>query len=345
MQECRVSVIVPACNAVPYLERCLQPLLSQTGCAFEVIVVDDASRDRTAEVAGALGAQVLRLAGNAGPSRARNTGARHARGEFLLFIDSDVAVRPGIVARVCEYFDSHPEVAAFFGSYDTEPAEKGLISEYRNLLHHFTHQQGNEEASTFWSGCGAVRRAVFLEAGGFDEHEYPRCIEDIELGYRLRQAGHRIVLLRDLFCTHMKRWTLVSMVKTDIMGRALPWTRLMVKRRNAPNDLNIKQTQKLCVALMGLALLSIPLAWFTPWTLAGGAAALLLIVALNASLFRFLIQARSLWFALRSIPLQWLYFLYSGVSYAYVRLFLAFGLDVKDGNSPPEKSILAKADR
>ena len=75
------------------------------------------------------------------------------------------------------------------------PRLQGVVSQYRNLLHHFVHQHGNSEASTFWAGCGAIRRSVFEEMGGFDEQRFPTpSIEDIELGYRLRQAGHRILL-------------------------------------------------------------------------------------------------------------------------------------------------------
>ena len=51
-----------------------------------------------------------------------------------------------------------PGIAAVFGSYDDEPGAPNLVSQYRNLLHHFVHQTGRTEASTFWTGCGAVRR-------------------------------------------------------------------------------------------------------------------------------------------------------------------------------------------
>ncbi|MBP7145981.1 MAG: glycosyltransferase family 2 protein [Acidobacteria bacterium] len=332
MNTCRVSVIVPACNASSYLDRCLGALLAGQGDGYEIIVVDDCSVDATPAIAERLGVEVIRLNSNSGPSRARNTGARRARGEYLLFVDSDVVVRPGTIPHIREFLDANPGVASVFGSYDTEPAAKGIVTEYRNLLHHYTHQQGRREASTFWAGCGAIRREVFLAVGGFDEVSHPRCIEDIELGYRLRAAGHQIVLDHELLCKHMKRWTVPSMVKTDILGRAIPWARLMIGRKTAPDDLNIKRAQKLCVLLMGLALLSIPAVLLTPWSLAVGAAALLLIVALNAPLFRFLVERRSVLFAIACIPLQFLYYLYSGLSYAYVRLFMALGLRVRDGN-------------
>src|SRR5262249_39714878 len=154
----------------------------------------------------------------------------------------------------------------------------GLVSQYRNLLHHYVHQHGCTTASTFWGACGAIRRSVFLEVGGFDEERFPRCIEDIELGYRLRAAGHRIRLDKRLQCTHLKKWTLRSMIRTDVMCRAVPWTRLILETRSAPDDLNVKGLQRVSVGLTGLATLSLLLAPFRSSGLFLAAAALLAVV-------------------------------------------------------------------
>src|SRR5262249_50067799 len=159
----------------------------------EIVVVDDASTDDSSTVASRLGARVFRLPANAGPAAARNHGARHASGDILFFVDADVVVGPDAIARVGAALGRHPATAAVFGSYDATPVDSGIVSRYKNLLHHYVHQSGAAEASTFWAGCGAIRRAAFEEVGGFDEARYRRpSIEDIELGYRLRRAGHRI---------------------------------------------------------------------------------------------------------------------------------------------------------
>ena len=121
---------------------------------------------------------------------------------------------PGTLDRALARFEADPGLSALFGSYDDAPTAPGVVSQYRNLLHHFVHQQGDfaddvRPVHTFWTGCGMIRREVFLAFGGFDPRLYPRpAIEDIELGYRLTRAGHRIVLARDVLATHMKRWTL-----------------------------------------------------------------------------------------------------------------------------------------
>jgi hypothetical protein len=54
-----------------------------------------------------------------------------------------------------------------FGCYDDAPAAQNFIAQFKNLLHSYTHQQGSQDATTFWAGCGVVRRTVFAAIGGF----------------------------------------------------------------------------------------------------------------------------------------------------------------------------------
>jgi len=335
MEPCRVSVVIPAGNAAETLPDCLEGLLAQNADEFEILVVDDASTDDTTEIAEASGARVFRTERNSGPSTARNLGAREARGDILFFVDADVVVRQGAITRVREFLDRNPSVAAVFGSYDDEPRAKGALTQYRNLLHHYVHQNGKREASTFWSGCGAIRRAVFLEVGGFDEVAFPWSIEDIDLGYRLRQAGHTIVLDRHLLGTHLKRWTLRSVIRTDVFRRAIPWTRLNLERHVAPDDLNIKKSQKFSVLLAALAFLSLPLAFVDPWFLAAGGLAAAGIVAVNLHLFRFFHRRRGPVFALQCVPLHLLYFFYSGVSFLYAWTTFKLGIRILDRRESP----------
>jgi GT2 family glycosyltransferase len=164
-----------------------------------------------------------------------------------LFVDADVAVHSDTLANVANTFARQPWIAATFGCYDDSPAATQFVSQYKNLFHHFVHQHGQEEGSTFWSACGAIRRDIFRTIGGFDE-DYPT-IEDIELGYRLRAAGHSIVLDRAIQVTHLKRWTLRGMIESDLFDRGIPWTRLMLQERHVLNDLNLRTSQRVSALL------------------------------------------------------------------------------------------------
>lgn len=315
-----ISVIIPVYNGRATLPHCLNRLQQSTYDAWECLVVDDGSQDNSAEIAQQWGAQVLQT-GHAGPAFARNLGAKAAQGDLLFFLDADVLVQPTTLAHLAAIFTAVPHLAACFGSYDDTPAQSNFLSQYRNLQHHFVHQQGDSHASTFWSGCGAIWRDLFWQVGGFDAQRYPRpSIEDIELGYRLRAAGHIIRLEKSLQVTHLKRWNAKQMLLTDIRDRALPWSALMVQNPTAVNDLNIQTSQRISTAVLFLGLFSLAMAPFykkAGWFTAVAAASL---CYLNRPFYHFLYQKRGLLFLLTAVPWHWLYFFYSGFSFLLVWL-------------------------
>ena len=314
-----VSVIVPVYNDSRNLIECLAAIKASLHSACEVIVVDDASTDVMPTLASEMELRFLRLPQNAGPAAARNYGARHAQGEILFFVDADVIVAPGAVAHVAQVFKEHPDVAAVFGSYDATPRAQGIMSQYWNLRHHFVHQNGDSEASTFWAGCGAIRRKVFQTVGGFDEKRFRRpSIEDIELGYRLRASGYRILLDKRLQATHLKRWSFRSVIGTDVFSRAVPWARLIVETNKLPNELNLKTSQRLSSALVALACALTALAVVQPAFLTGSAVALLTVALINRDLYFCFYRRGGIFFALASVSLHLLYYLYSGLAYFWV---------------------------
>jgi GT2 family glycosyltransferase len=252
-----LAVVVPAYNAEATLAQVLDALRSEPGIA-ELLVVDPASTDGTAGLARKTGVRVLALPARTGPAGARNAGVEATTAEIVLFVDSDCVIAPGVAARVREAFARDPGLVGLSGSYDANPPHRGAASLYMNLRHHHTHQHARRETTTFWGGLGAVRRAAFQRAGGFDSARFPwPMIEDIELGGRLAREG-RLRLDPDLQCTHLKRWTLRSVIHTDVVRRAIPWSRLILETGAMPDDLNLKWTQRLAAALAPLALLSVP---------------------------------------------------------------------------------------
>jgi GT2 family glycosyltransferase len=315
-----LSVVVPVRNGGSDFERCLQRLRDSLLNDFELIVVVDGSTDGSAEIAQASGAIVIQNATPLGPAAARNQGAQAASAALIFFLDADVAVHRMTLARAHARFTNDPTLAALFGSYDDQPAAPGVVSQYRNLLHHFVHQTGSfvedvRPAHTFWTGCGAIRRDVFLEFGGFDPRLYPRpAIEDIELGYRLTRAGRRIVLARDVLATHLKHWTLAEMIRTDIFRRGVPWMLLIKRTGTAETDLNVTVAQKACVALTGLTLLALFASAAAPYLAFGALAGAATIVALNRRFFGFLASRRGPIFAVAALPLHLVYYCCCGLS-------------------------------
>ena len=228
----RLSAIVPATDMPATLERCLAAIAAADDPPEEVIVVDEADRP--------------------GPAAARNEGARRATGDVLVFVDADVEPHGDAFRRVRAAFAADPALDALFGSYDDDPADAGLVSRFRNLLHHHVHQEGAGPAETFWAGLGAIRRSAFP---GFDAERYPAAsVEDVELGLRLTARGGRIVLDPLLQGRHLKAWTLATTIHTDFARRGLPWAELVLERRAGSAVLNLGLRHRLsALASLGLA--------------------------------------------------------------------------------------------
>jgi hypothetical protein len=290
---------------------------------WELVVVDDGSTDGTAGWAEDVADRVVRVPdGPRGPGFARNLGAKAARGDILVLIDADVCVKPNTLRRFERRFAGADDVGAVFGAYDDRPSSPDFLSQYRNLYHRYVHLRGAGEAETFWAGCGAVRRDLFLALGGFDTAAYPRPqIEDIELGYRLRDAGYRIILDPTIEGTHLKRWTLRSIVKTDLLDRGVPWMRLLLGdgpggRREA--TLNVGGTEKLKTALMGVAclLLLLGAGLREPLAALSAVVPLAVIATLTLPLYQWFASLRGVPFALRVVPMSLLYYLLSGLAVA-----------------------------
>jgi GT2 family glycosyltransferase len=264
----RLTAIVPATDNPPHLARCIAAIRGADDTPDELVVI--------------------REHGIAGPAAARNFGAARATGDILVFVDADVLPHRDAFHRIRRAFATDPELVAVFGSYDSEPQGAGVISAFRNLLHHHVHQQSGGPAATFWAGLGAVRREDFERAGAFDADRYRKAsIEDIELGMRLSAAGARIRLDPKLLGTHLKEWTLGSMVQTDFSRRGVPWVALMARTGATPSGLNLSFRHRTSAAASVVLVLG--LAARRPRVAAGAAIGLL---ALNASFYALLLRRR-----------------------------------------------------
>lgn len=233
-----MSLVVPATDRPATLERCLAAVRAAEDPPEEVFVVDSPS--------------------GAGPAEARNLGAARASGEVLVFVDADVLVHADAFTRIRAAF-AGGDLGGLFGSYDDSPEDPGVVSGFRNLLHHDVHQAGAGEATTFWSGLGAIRRERFEAVGGFDAIRFPETsIEDVELGLRLADAGDRLELDPGLLGTHLKRWTLRGMIATDFSRRGVPWAELLLERGSAGSALNLGLRHRLSALAALVAVLALP---------------------------------------------------------------------------------------
>ena len=170
-----LSAVVPTKNASRTLDMCLQSLNSQNGLVVELIVVDNGSSDDTAEIAKRHGAEFFRH----GPERAfqKNAGARAATGEYIVFIDADMELTPGVLAACADVAGRGVAVIIPEESYGANFWAQAKVLERRCY-------RGNDaiEAARFF------HRDDFLALGGFDE-DLVASGEDLDLSQRARRAG------------------------------------------------------------------------------------------------------------------------------------------------------------
>jgi GT2 family glycosyltransferase len=310
----RLSVVVPAHDSGVDLARCLDALIASDlpRNEWELIVVDDSSDDSTPEIARSKADRVIRLEGGArGPAFARNRGAESAGAPIVAFVDADVMVHPDALRLTLGHFDE-AHITAVFGSYDDAPSAPGFVSQYRNLLHHYVHQHSARAVESFWAGCGAIRKEIFTGIGMFDEKRYRRPeMEDVELGYRLRDQRHDILLDPRILCTHCKHWTLGGMVRSDFARRGVPWTRLLVERKMllSPRGLSLGVSQRAgaITATMFAALTLAALIWGGMPLVLLAAGALAAFAIASRDFLGWLAGTRGLSFTLAAIPLHLLY--------------------------------------
>jgi lipopolysaccharide/colanic/teichoic acid biosynthesis glycosyltransferase/GT2 family glycosyltransferase len=263
-----ISVIVPACNAEQTMARCLETLACQTipRAAYEVIVVDDGSTDRTAEIACRYGARLIRQP-NTGPAAARNQGAQVARGEILLFTDADCAPAPDWIERMTEPFRDL-EIAGSKGVYRTwqkELVARFVQLEYEDKYARMSHQDRIDFVDTY---SAAYRREIFLANGGFDPLFPTASVEDQEFSFRLARKGYRLVFAPQAAVDHLHDTTLRQYWQRKFgIGY---WKALLLRWHpdRAVRDSHTPQILKAQIglmALLGLSLLMVPFWALARW--------------------------------------------------------------------------------
>jgi GT2 family glycosyltransferase len=311
-----VAVIIPVYNGGAQFRKCLESIANAQPKPSMLVVVADGDSDASWRVAEEFGARIVRRGKAGGPAVARNCGARSVRkDDILFFVDADVTIQQDTIRQVANLFQHYPSAAGIIGSYDDKPVQQNFLSQYKNLLHHYIHQTAQEEASTFWGACGAIRADVFHAMGGFDESYRRPSIEDVEFGYRLKQRGHQIRLCKTLQVTHLKRWKFNSLLRADIFCRALPWTELIYRHGKCMNDLNLKFSARLSVVLTYGAVITALASLWSPQFLSVAVLCSLALLLLNVPVYHFFHAKRGAWFAIRVVPWHVFYYFYSGFAF------------------------------
>lgn len=311
-QPLRLSVVIPVHNGQATLARCLTAIYQSETTPSEVIVVDDASRDGTVEIAARFPCKLVRLERNVGAARAKNRGAEAASGDALFFTDADVLIPPQALTWVTEDYAAADQPSGVVGLLGPELPFTDFPSQFKNLWMHFTYARLPRYVGLFYTSAASLRRELFLAQGGFDESYLGASVtEDMDFGQRLLTAGYRLLLDKRLMVQHLKRYTFGELLRTDL-ERSSALTKILLrnwlagaKRKHYASVPWFFTASVPISALLGLGLLLLPFQSGIGGALALGSLALIWL--LNASFLACLGKLRGGWFlaqAMLFLPLN-----------------------------------------
>jgi len=209
-----LSVIVPALNEEKYIASTLQSLAEQTCKDFELIVKDGLSVDNTVEVANEYADLVISKR-DTSIGEARNQGARHAKGDVLVFVDADTSLDKNALELIAEDFSLY-DLVLLLPKYGPKEEDIRLLPQPKRQASKFLIEFENLWRNYVDKFCGGlfmpVQSAAFKRLGGFDRRL--RCSEDIELSYRLRKVGKVLNDYRVKAYFSIRRFILSGYVET-----------------------------------------------------------------------------------------------------------------------------------
>lgn len=268
--RCLWSVVIPAYNADGNIALLLSALEHQDvpRDQYQVIVVDDGSEDGTAKSAASFNDVVLLRQSNRGPAAARNYGAQVAKGEVVVFTDSDCVPESDWLRQMVAPL-SDAAVVGVKGAYRTQQPSliaRFIQAEYEDKYRRMAGQESIDFIDTY---SAAYRRDLFLEYQGFDEDFPVASAEDVEFSFRLADDGMRMVFNPDAVVYHQFEGTLWGYVCKKVKNGF--WRLVAVARHpgKAIRDSHTPQVQKIQILLMFIAVVCLVIGLFQPSMLWG----------------------------------------------------------------------------
>jgi GT2 family glycosyltransferase len=304
-----VSVIIPNYNYEKTLALCLASVYAQTYPVHEVIVVDDASTDRSVEICQGFPCTVIRRPANGGVSVARNVGVAASTGTILFFLDSDTALTEDSIANGVRLLLEDDRCGLVHGLIAAEPLiDDGPVEWYRTIHAQHWRRRSVGLVPTAYFAVAAMRRTAFDDTGPFDEAL--RDSEDVEYSERLSRR-YRIRMTDEIVGRHDEADRLIPMLREQYR-RAEHLLAFAAKHRMRDGAPSPNRLGGLLAAPLVLA--TLPLVLWSPALLVAPLLFLVLFVAADPGLHRFAVQTKG--------PVFGVYFL---VVHFLVQLFIVLG--------------------
>jgi len=301
-----VSIIIPVKNGERTLDACLRSINRSYYKRFEVIVVDDHSTDRTAEIGRSHQCMVFEGPDGHGANNARNFGAKQAKGEVLVFLDSDIVIARETLLGIVETLEDR-ELDAVVGLYTAKHRHESFVSQYKNLWVRYSYMKSLPAIDWLFGAISGIKRTAFDKLGGFNTDLLARHgHDDIELGKRFARANLNIILNMDIEVEHLKEYSIASFIKNEFnrsMGFAELATRFGETARSMRKGFVNVYPMFVLSTLYSVILVAILIAAYAgaipAWAAAAAAG---LYIGMNIRFLNYLEQVRGLFAMIVMVP-------------------------------------------
>ncbi len=217
-----ISIVIPNYNGSDTIGKCLEAIFSSRYQNFEVIVVDDGSRDNSVEIIKKFSCKLIELNEHRGTSNARNTGALSSRGDFIFFTDADCILNNDTLSLINSTLSTAGPDTVIGGTYTSTPYDSGFFNFFQSVFVNYSETKITEEPDYIAAHAMVIDAMTFRKSGGFPEKFLP-ILEDVEFSHRLRKAGCRFVINPQIQVRHIFNFTILRSILNAIR-KSKYWT-------------------------------------------------------------------------------------------------------------------------
>lgn len=302
LKKPNLSVVIALYNAEKEIGICLNSIFNSDWKDFEVIIVDDCSTDSSLEIAKKYPCSFFTTGKNSGPAKARNIGAKNAKSNLLLFLDSDTKVEADSLRKIYQTFVDKTEIWATIALPNIFSLRKGSAPNYNALKNHFTLYSAEPYGNFFTTQMGAIRKDVFENLGGFNEGFKSADIEDIEFGMRIPKG--KIYINKEVIIGH--HFPYLGSILKKYFKRAIMLAELLKEKREL-SSAHANSRGMISVMIVLISLASILISLIYPAVLIFFLFSILVFLLYNFKLFTFAAQKRGSFYLFHSVLFEYMF--------------------------------------
>lgn len=233
VMERRISIVIPTYNMATTIGMCLDAAFSSEYENFEVVVVDDHSKDNSVEIIKKYPCKLICLENRSGTSKARNMGALNSSGEIIFFTDADCLLQRDTLSIVNKTFDKSQSDVVMGGTYTRMPYDMSFFSIFQSVFVNYSETR-HSEPDYIAAHAMIIDAQIFKKSGGFPENFLP-IIEDVEFSHRLRRAGFKFVMNPAIQVQHIFDFSLPRSI-LNAFRKSAYWCMYSLKNRDLLAD-------------------------------------------------------------------------------------------------------------